>query len=169
VNSALERLITLRVSDAMSRGLTCLWANQTMTEAATVLRERQVSGAPVVDDAGHFVGVLSASDFVRYQAAESTPGGGRDIEHRLVRNGGSAVCQLEHGAGQYVRDYMTSAVQTVPSGALLLDAARIMTAQHVHRLPVVDKQNRVSGMITSLDLVAAMVKMVEEWRTALSR
>jgi CBS domain-containing protein len=174
MNSALERLVTLRVADAMSRRPTCLWTNQTMSEAAAVLQEHEVSGAPVVDDTGRFVGILSASDFVRYHSSECAAGTGLageagGNEHRLVRGGPSAVCHIEHASGSFVRDYMTSAVQTIPDDAPLLEAARMMTAQHVHRLPVVDRQNRVAGIITSLDLVAAMVKMVDEWRSALRR
>jgi CBS domain-containing protein len=44
----------------------------------------------------------------------------------------------------------------------LLKAGRIMWAQHVHRLPVVNSQRRVVGMITSSDMVAALVQAADE-------
>ena len=44
----------------------------------------------------------------------------------------------------------------------MIDAAREMCAQHVHRLPVVDAGGKVVGLVSSLDLVAAMVGALEE-------
>jgi CBS domain-containing membrane protein len=57
---------------------------------------------------------------------------------------------------------MTPAVQTVRADVPLLKAGRIMWAQHVHRLPVVDSQGRVIGIITSSDMVAALVQAADE-------
>ena len=117
------------------------------------------SGAPVVDQVGRFVGILSSSDFVRHEKADRS----------LTPAALFASYELDAPLPGIVADYMTTAVQTIREDARLLDAGRVMTAQHVHRLPVVDQHNKLAGILTSLDLVAALVKVVDEWRSALSR
>jgi CBS domain-containing protein len=57
---------------------------------------------------------------------------------------------------------MAPAVQGIAAHTSLVEAGRIMCAQHIHRLPVLDDQGRPQGMVTSLDIVAAVVKAVEE-------
>jgi CBS domain-containing protein len=141
MNSAIERLLSLRVADAMRREVTSLSADLSMTEAAKGLLYNKVSGVPVVDARDHCVGILSAVDFVRREVESPTPD----------RNGGDKV-----------RTYMSSSVYSIESVATLIDAARAMCRHHVHRLPVLDHTGHVVGLISSLDLVAAMVHAIEE-------
>jgi CBS-domain-containing membrane protein len=140
MNSAIERLLSLRVADVMRRDVSTVTTDLTMPEAANGLLRSKVSGVPVVDQREHCVGVLSAVDFVR-----------REVESANDRNGGDTV-----------RTYMSSSVHYVEAHVTLIDAARSMCRQHVHRLPVLDRTGRVVGLISSLDLVAAMVHAVEE-------
>jgi CBS domain-containing protein len=163
MNSAIERLITLNVADAMTKDVVCVSASQTMAEAAAALKRREVSGAPVLNDCGRLVGILSATDFIRHEMASARPSSAQgEAEHCLASHGELGALSIEYSGQDLVGAHMTSAVQTVRPHVRLLDAARIMCAQHVHRLPVVEENGKVIGMITSLDLVAAMVKAVEE-------
>ena len=57
---------------------------------------------------------------------------------------------------------MTRNVQPVTSDATLIEAVRIMCAAHVHRVPMLDASNGPIGMVSSLDIVAAMVHAIEE-------
>ncbi len=144
MNSAIERLLSLRVADVMQRRVLALWAEDTMAQAGEKLLGNCHSGAPVVDRQGSCVGVLSAVDFVK----------------RGVQNG-----HQDHSLSdpaERVETYMTADVCSIDSDATLIDAAREMCRRHVHRLPVVDKQRRLSGMLSSLDVVAAVVHAVEE-------
>ena len=72
MNSAIERLLSLRVADAMRRQVTSLPADLSMTEAAKGLLYNKVSGVPVVDARDHCVGILSAVDFVRREVESPT-------------------------------------------------------------------------------------------------
>ena len=141
MNSAIERLLSLRVADAMRRQVTTMPADLTMTEAAKGLLYNKVSGVPVVDGRDHCVGVLSAVDFVR-----------REVESPAA----------ERNEGDKVLTYMSSTVHSIESDATLIDAARGMCRHHVHRLPVLDRAGQVVGLISSLDLVASMVHAIEE-------
>lgn len=159
----LERLRTLRVSDAMTKHVVCVSLHQTMAEAAQVLVENEISGAPVVDEQGRCVGVLSATDFVRHQRGATTSGES-DTESRVVVTRHHEPLFIEEVRNDLVETHMSPAVQSIFHDAFLLDAAQMMCAAHLHRLPVIDEHHRPVGMITSLDLVAAMLKAAEEAR-----
>jgi CBS domain-containing protein len=66
-------LTTLTVADVMSRPVEVIPRGLTLRAAAQRLRQADVSGAPVVDEEGRCVGVLSAADFLRCTARSSTP------------------------------------------------------------------------------------------------
>lgn len=166
MSDALARLLSLKVADIARRDVVTLAAHDGMTRAAATLLAHEVSGAPVVDEQGRLVGMLSAVDFMRRAHCCDAP--------RLGTAGGNALANVDDDRPLVVEDlphdfvsrFMGTAVQTVSAEATLLKAAQIMCAEHVHRLPVVDASGRPSGVITSLDIVAALFNAVEEQRTS---
>jgi predicted transcriptional regulator len=56
-----------------------------------------------------------------------------------------------------VRAHMSPKVQTIREHRSIVDAGHIMCEEHIHRLIVVDRQSRPVGIVTSLDLVSALV------------
>jgi CBS domain-containing protein len=161
MNSALERLFSLQVRDVMRHDVVVLSPDQTMAAAANKLLEHEISGTPVVNDTGVCVGLVSAKDFVRREAR-------RDALESLSSpaTGHAARCQgaacANFGDDERVQDYMTRGVRWVDAKHSLVDAARLMCEGHVHRLVVLDRHEHVAGMISSLDIVSAIVGVVEE-------
>ena len=164
VNSAIERLLALRVDDVMTRYVVHIGSHQTMGDAARVLQDNKIQGAPVVDDRGCCVGVLSGADFVSRARSQTGSGGATSsgTEQVLVQDQPGDPYHVERIAGDLVSDHMSTEVRTVAETATILEAARIMCAEHVHRLIVLDPRERPTGMVSSLDLVAAMVKSIDE-------
>ncbi|HQU41164.1 MAG TPA: CBS domain-containing protein [Pirellulales bacterium] len=153
MNSAIERLLTLRVSDVMSRNVVSVAANKSMAEAATVLTQQFISGAPVVGNHNQCVGILSAIDFVRSIANASGASA-----NPAAANG--HACQIP--ATDLVASHMSALVQTVAIDQPLTAAARLMCQNHIHRLIALDDQGRPAGVLTSLDIVAALISALEE-------
>jgi CBS-domain-containing membrane protein len=154
-------LQSLRVADVMSRQVVQLYAHQTMGQAAAVFAEHGISGAPVLDDQGRCVGILSTADFV----CRGTPGEAASItagQTTVTRQGPNGPWEIRDVSPECVSAHMAPAVQGIAAHTSLVEAGRIMCAQHIHRLPVLDDQGRPQGMVTSLDIVAAVVKAVEE-------
>lgn len=141
---AVERLRSLRVVDVMNRNVTTITADATLADIASLFTEHDISWAPVVDGQGQCIGVLSAKDYLRYQAKRNAEG-----EHA-----GTSKAS--------VRDTMTTAIQSIASQAGLLRAAQIMCAQHLHRLLVLDEKGRPLGVISSMDITAALVNVTAE-------
>jgi len=139
-NDPIDRLRSLRVADVMHKHVVTVGANQTMFEVANLFLESNIAAAPVIDANDRFVGILSATDFLRRDSGE--------------RDGDSS---------DTVSSFMTKQVQTVSLDTSLLRAALLMSAEHIHRLPVLDERNRVAGVISTMDLTAAVVNIVDEF------
>ena len=113
------------------------------------------------DETGRCVGMLSAADFVRREATR-----GDTTSCVGTRSAGAdeaeAALNLPELDTDTVSDHMAAGVQSVSADATLMQAARVMCAAHVHRLPVLDAGGAPVGMMTSLDIVAALVQAMEE-------
>ena len=155
MNSAIERLLALRVRDIMNERIVTVSESDSMTSAAKRLFDHDVTGAPVVDAVGKCVGILSASDFV-----------GRDADQHptavLVRTNPDEPYQVESLNDNLVKSHMSPLVQTIGASATVIDAARIMCHEHIHRLVVADAAQKPVGIVSTLDILAAMVAAVEE-------
>jgi predicted transcriptional regulator len=152
MNSAIERLLTLRISDVMSRNVIRVEAAKTMLEAAGTLMQHFISGAPVTAPEGQCIGILSATDFVRCCAeAGSGESGGR------AKN---SACPVP--LNDRVASHMSRLVQSIAVDRPLTEAARLMCQNHIHRLVVLDSEGRPVGMITALDIVSALINALEE-------
>jgi CBS domain-containing protein len=111
--------------------------DESLSVAARLLEENEISGVPVVDDNGSLMGVLSESDLVRARATE----------HLWSRWPGLSVRHLMH-----------TPVLTADRAMTLEEAAVMMERAHVHRLIVVaDDQQTPVGIISTSDIVRAMV------------
>jgi CBS-domain-containing membrane protein len=155
MNSAIERLIGLRVADVMNHTVVTVSESDDMQLAAQRIFDAQVTGAPVVNAVGECVGMLSASDFVGRDA-------GRHELQLLTRRSPNEPYSIECLNDNLVGTHMSPIVQTVSEESAVLDAARIMCREGIHRLVVVDGRKHPVGIVSTLDLVAAMVAAIEE-------
>jgi CBS domain-containing protein len=165
MNSAIERLLSLRVSQVMSRRVVDISPHQTLAEAASLLSKHGLSGAPVVDELGRCVGMLTATDFLAQESHQSRAGEDGSlagIEHTLNTETADESLHIDTVNYELVRHHMTTNIQAIDENATMLAAARAMCAGHIHRLPVLDQQGHVLGLVSSLDIVAALVQAIEE-------
>lgn len=161
MTTTIDRLLRLRAADVATREVVCVSLHQTMSEAAATFERHHITGAPVVDEHGHCVGVLSASDFARL-AGRDRGELREEIEHPLVHDEDEAPFRVEDVPEELVSAQMSTAIQTIAADALLVDAARVMCGAHIHRLVLLGEGGRPAGILTSLDLVAAMVQAIDE-------
>jgi CBS domain-containing protein len=164
MNSAIERLLSLRVGDVMNSPVATVVESASMAEAARVMAEREITGLPVVDTQGRCVGILSATDFAmrEHRLAQGEQQLWCSWQHAVSRPDERVPMQVEMIADDRVSEHMSPAVQTISQTATLINAARVLCREHIHRLVIIDSDERPVGMVSSLDLVAALVAAVEE-------
>ncbi len=158
----------MHVADVMTRTVVTLSPRMTLEQAAERLVEKGISGAPVVDDRGRLVGVLSESDLLRQlkAIAEETIGKKYLTEsvHSLAllaflsESRPSAVDEVYRKLrSAKVADAMTKRVETVRTTDTLETVAAIMIQHDVNRVPVVDA-DRVVGIMTRTDLARVLAR-----------
>jgi len=162
-DGALQRLLSLKVRDAMSTHVVHVSANETMEAAAAAMVKHSITGAPVIDEQGACIGVLSAFDFVKREARYKASTGDLDFAtHNVARESPDSPRELTEVNDALVSSNMSKGIQAISADASLLEAAREMCAEHIHRLPVLNKAGHPTGLISSLDIVAAMLGAVDE-------
>jgi CBS domain-containing membrane protein len=130
-------LLALTAADLMSRAVVTVPQDMPLPDAARVLSGEHISGAPVTDAEGHCVGMISSTDFVHWAEERARDGGARHKDGR-------------------VGDCMTADPVTVRTGMGIRDLARLMLDAHIHRVGVVDSHNRLAGIVSSTDVLAAV-------------
>ncbi|MGQ4388645.1 CBS domain-containing protein [Streptomyces sp. SAS_270] len=133
-------------------------------EVARLLGEHRISGLPVVDDDDEVIGVISETDLMIRQA--ETPGPDESKRHHrlasLTREGRARAAKTRaRTAGQL----MTEPPITVHADNSIVEAARTMALNHVERLPVLDEENRLVGIVTRRDLLQVFLRPDEEIRS----
>jgi CBS domain-containing protein len=145
-----ERMVSSRpVGEAMNPDVISVRRDTGLDEAARLLTENRISGLPVVDDSGRVVGVISEADMICM--ARESGHSFRDVLKHLL---GEPL--HEHRAGNKVEDIMSSPAITTTPEADIKEAARVMTEKRIKRLPVVDGEGRLVGIISRADIVRAM-------------
>lgn len=149
---------TLIAEDLMSRPVEAIPAEMSLPEAARLLRRAQISGAPVVDKEGKCIGVLSATDFVRAAECHEHASAARHHAAPSVCSEWQMV-DVDVLPDEAVRDYMTADPVTAPCGTRITELARMLLDAHIHRIVIVDGRRRPLGIVSSTDILAAVVRL----------
>ena len=152
------RLHADTAADLMVPNPISLRAEANVREALVLLTDKGFSAAPVIDEAGRPIGVLSRGDLLvhdREKVDYLPPGPGYFYEQDLHTRKGQPFdgFQVENVDQTRVRDLMTPAIFSVSPDTPAAKVIRDMRALHVHRLFVVDDQNILVGVVTAMDIL----------------
>ncbi len=140
------------VRDVMSKNIVSVREGSDIHEVSRLLSENRVSGLPVVDEESRVIGVLSEADLLHMAGIEK----GHSFRDILKYILGEPF--PKHRAGSIVRDIMTSPAITTTPDADIREAAAILDEKRIKRLPVVDENNRLIGIISRGDILKALAK-----------
>ncbi|MGA7272225.1 MAG: CBS domain-containing protein [Acidimicrobiia bacterium] len=135
----------VRVSDVMTRKVITISSSTPLKEAALIRARSRVSGLPVVDE-GRLVGVVTESDFVSRLAEDDT--GLMSILFNRER----------HEAAGSVGELMSREPLTCGPDDTVTVAARIMFRNSVKRLPVLDTDGNLVGIVSRADLMSVFAR-----------
>ena len=121
------------VNDYMTQTLYSFSPSDNIHKAARTLMDKHISGAPVVDEAGNLIGVISKKDCLKvvYVASYHQDWGGR------------------------VDEYMSREVRTIESGTDIIAAADLFVESSYRRFPILEK-GRMIGQISRQDILRAL-------------
>ncbi len=136
---------TLKAKDIMTANVATFREETTVKEAAAALIERRISGAPVVDAAGKLAGVISEEDLIGvfYE-------GHRDLDKTPI-----GTCKVLGGS------LVTRKVVAVKPDTSVQEIAKKLMTLKIKRVPVVDPERRVVGVVSRKDILKALAGVVK--------
>ena len=135
----------------------------TVREAAALLLDKGISAAPVINEAGHPVGLLSRTDLLRHQRETEEMLQPEDRVYHRAETGlphGERLgkgFQVLTGDKTRVRNIMTATIFTVIPEMPIELTIKEMLMRKVHHLCVVDRFGVLVGIISPLDILRALV------------
>lgn len=152
------------VADVMQTEVLKVRDDLSLGELATYLLDHEISGAPVVDDNGGLVGVVSLVDVAKARADQG--GVANDLESYpdyFDRSWGVELAPEEMhwlrvtGDGRRVRDVMSPQIYSVPENTPIPDAVNLLLRARIHRLLVM-REGQLVGIVSSSDLLALLTR-----------
>jgi CBS domain-containing protein len=149
-----KQFAEIKIKDAMSNHVQTLMCDDTVQDAVALMIDNKFSTIPVVDAHDKCIGILSRSDVTEIFLRE---------DHELARvldtdrlsmdwiQGSLETCEIRQ-----VKELMTYDVAQIRETQSISDACREMARNKIHHLPVVDEEDRVVGILSTLDIVKAV-------------
>ncbi|NQU58250.1 MAG: CBS domain-containing protein [Rhodospirillales bacterium] len=127
--------MTRTIADIMATELVTFHPDLNIHQAIHTLLEKRISGAPVVDDAGKLVGILSRKDCLRIAFSS----------------------RYHDGWGGQVRDYMVTEVKTLDASLDIIAAVQLFLDASFRRFPVM-RDGELVGLVSRHDILTALSK-----------
>lgn len=144
-----------KVEEIMTRDVVTVKEDHTLMEAAKTIRERNVSGAPVLNEEGGVVGVLSEADVLKVLGDIPWHSLNKILHFQEQEQEQDTQREIERMSETRVKEVMSKHPQTVDSDNLINDAASIMHSTGYNRLPVVNRGELV-GIVTRADILDSL-------------
>lgn len=150
-----------RVKEIMSRDVVTIRAGDTVHEALSLMGENRVSALPVVDSHDHCVGILSTSDLIDMT---------RDVDDDLYQldlvdstSRRFLLDKLTHSmGGESVQSYMSETVTSIDPEVTIGAATRELLRNRIHHLPVVDANNHLVGIVSTMDILGELADLAPD-------
>jgi CBS domain-containing protein len=143
------------VGDVMTGKVVSVTADTPYKQIVKSLQRHRVSAVPVVNDEGHVIGVVSEADLLPKLETPDETMFGRNKHRRRIR---------AKARGDIASELMSAPAVTIGPEAAIPAAARVMDSERVKRLPVVDDQGRLVGVISRSDLLRPFLRGDDEIR-----
>lgn len=157
----LERIYEIALRHAQQRTAAKIPVKEVMTgivvavgmtaelhEAAQLLSEHKISGMPVLDNEKHVVGVISEADLLQLVGMKKGHTF-KDILQNILGEAGTAKTT----SSNQVRDVMSSPALTISPDDDIRKAALLLDQRRIKRLPVVDGEGKLIGIVSRGDIV----------------
>jgi len=142
------------VKDVMIRNVISISPDKDLHEAARVLSENKISGMPVIDKKNRVIGVISEADILILAGMQR----GHTFKDILRNILGEPVSARK--SGDKVADVMSFPPITSKADDDIAEVAHILSERRIKRLPVVDDDGNLVGIVSRADIVRALSKKV---------
>jgi CBS domain-containing protein len=150
------------VADVMTRHVATVTEETGYKQIVETLTTNAVSAVPVIDAGHRVVGVVSEADLVHKVDVAGLEPHGWLLERKRIRTA------RQKANADFARDLMTAPAITITADDPVAVAARVMDVEGVKRLPVVDSEGRLVGIVSRSDLLWPYLRSDEDIREEIS-
>jgi len=147
---ALQRLTqSVKVTEVMTKEVATVTPDTPLRAVAEIMSERRVSGVPVTDADRRVVGVVSDKDFLSHMGtgeAQSL----MELVAECLRGSGCVATPIRK---KYASDIMSAPPITIGQDRSVMEAADILIKKSINRIPVVDSDGKLVGIVARADVV----------------
>lgn len=160
----------LKAKDLMTKRVVSIHFETSLQETLETLSEEKISGAPVVDQEGKPIGVISLTDIASYEVNKAPkPTSGQTSFYSIPETEGLVGIEDVEETGQLdemlstvpVVRAMTPTIFSVAPATPIPQVAGRMVQERVHRILVTDK-GKIVGLVSSLDILKAIAKAAKK-------
>ncbi|MBN2073720.1 MAG: CBS domain-containing protein [Actinobacteria bacterium] len=147
----------LKARDIMVRKVITISKKASVDELSRLLVKEKISGVPVVDDMGKLTGIATEGDLIIKDSDLHFPGYFKLLDSIIYLE---SLNKFKNNLRKYlatkVEDVMTGEVRTVGEDTPVNEVANLMIKYNINRVPVLDKDENLVGIITRADIVKSM-------------
>ncbi|HZD74445.1 MAG TPA: CBS domain-containing protein [Actinomycetota bacterium] len=145
-------MITRKVRNVMTREVVTVSEQTPFTELVRLMAVHKISALPVVSDSGSVVGIVSEADLLRKEEYQEDDDGEGWLARRHQQ-----VARAK-AAGRTAAEVMSAPAITIDPDATVPMAAKLLARHGIKRLPVVDDQRRLVGIVSRSDLLRLFLR-----------
>lgn len=148
---------TKKAKDIMTTDVKVAREADTIQDIANILITEKIGGVPVVDEDNKVVGIISETDIIKKEKYVNPPEYITFLQGLICINDFKKIERdIKDISATKVKDLMSKDVIKVYEDDTFDDIANIMIKQSVNRVPVVDVNGRIKGIICRYDIIKSM-------------
>lgn len=156
----------MNVEDIMQKEVIKFNELDKIVDVAQSFRDNKISGAPVVDENNHVVGIISEGDIMRLIEIHSpkinlilpAPLDLIELPIKMKYELDEVAEDMQKAGSTVIDQIMTKKIIKVKPDSSVTDAAKLMDSHKIKRLPVVDDDGKLVGILTRGDIIGSMVR-----------
>lgn len=154
----------VQVKDVMTKKVISFSPDASVYDCAKILREKRISGAPIVNKGKEVIGILSEGDIMKLIESKDidinlilpSPLDVLELPVRMKIKLNEVMKEVKKAGSEKVEDVMTKRVVSIKEDEEISKAARIMADEKINRLPVMDEKRILVGIVTRCDIIGAI-------------
>lgn len=147
----------MKIKEIMTKDVVSLKPDDNARDALGLLLKMKISGLPVIDAHGKLIGMFTEKDILKNIFPSYIEKIGSFI---YKENSVSIKKKFEELANLTISQLMRKEVVSVDEDTSLCEVARLMLTQNVRRIPILNKEKKVVGIVAREDIIKAYTKEV---------
>jgi len=152
-------MVELLAKDIMIKKVVTISKDATLAELAKLLIKNKISGVPVVDKKEELVGIVTEADLIIKESNLPFP---LSFSFAFLKSYESYTKSTKEYLETRVEEVMSTNVKTVREDMPTSKVVNIMINNNINRLPILNNDGKLTGIITRADIIKSIIKKSEK-------